>query len=640
MACSLSIEFKNYKMQKGIINVQSENIFPIIKKFLYSDTEIFLRELVSNAVDASQKLMTLSAAGEVKSEVKDLKVSVILDSKKKTLTIKDNGIGMTADEVNKYINEVAFSGAEEFLEKYKDKDPKSIIGHFGLGFYSSFMVSEKVQIQTKSFKENSEAVQWESKGDPTFELKTIEKKDIGTDIILHIDKESKEFLEENRITGILNKYCKFLPVEVEFGTKKEWIDDPKGKKDKDGNIEKVSIDVPNIINNTQPAWIKKPVDLKSEDYKSFYSELYPFTEEPLFHIHLNVDYPFNLTGILYFPKLKNQLDLQKNKIQLYSNQVFITDSVENIVPEFLTLLHGVIDSPDIPLNVSRSYLQSDSNVRKISNHITKKVADKLSGMFKKDREDFQKKWDDINVFIQYGILTDDKFHEKAKAFSLFKNTKDEYFTTDEYKEKVKAAQTDKNDKLVFLYTHDKDEHHSLIQTANEKGYDVLLLEGPLSSHYITKAEQDLGVSFARVDADTIDKIIAKEEDIPSKLTKEQEEGLTPIFEKIVEKEKYVIQVESLSESEKPVLITQSEFMRRMKEQQAVGGGGMNMMGAMPEMYNLVVNTNHPMISKLVESKGAKQDKLAKQVVDLALLSHGMLKGKDLTEFVERSFELI
>jgi len=627
-------------MQKGTINVQSENIFPIIKKFLYSDTEIFLRELVSNAVDASQKLITLSTAGEIKKEVKNLKVEVILDKKKKTLTIRDNGIGMTSDEVNKYINEVAFSGAEEFLEKYKDKDPKSIIGHFGLGFYSSFMVSEKVQIQTKSYKKGSKAVQWESKGDPTFELKEIEKKDVGTDIILFIDKESKEFLEENRISGILNKYCKFLPIDVEFGTKKEWIDDPKGKKDKDGNLEKVSIDVPNIINNTSPAWIKKPVNLKPEDYKAFYSELYPFTEDPLFHIHLNVDYPFNLTGILYFPKLKNQLDLQKNKIQLYSNQVFITDSVENIVPEFLTLLHGVIDSPDIPLNVSRSYLQSDSNVRKISNHITKKVADKLSKMFKKEREDFQNKWDDINVFIQYGILTDEKFNEKAKSFTLFKNTKDEYFTIDEYKEKVKVAQTDKNEKLVLLYTHDKDEHHSLIKSANDKGYDVLLLEGPLTSHYISKAEQDLNVSFARVDADTLDKIIAKEEDIPSKLSKEQEENLTPIFEKIVDKEKYVIQVESLTESEKPVLITQSEFMRRMKEQQAVGGGGMNMMGNMPEMYNLVINTNHPMITKLVESKGKKQNQLAKQVVDLALLSHGMLKGKDLTDFVERSFELI
>jgi molecular chaperone HtpG len=627
-------------MQKGSINVQSENIFPIIKKFLYSDTEIFLRELVSNAVDASQKLMTLSNAGEYKKEVKNLKVEVILDSKKKTLTIRDHGIGMTQDEVNKYINEVAFSGAEEFLEEYKDKDPKSIIGHFGLGFYSSFMVSSKVQIQTLSHKDGSKAVQWESKGDPTFELKEIKKKDRGTDIILHIDKDSKEFLEENRISGILNKYCKFLPIDIEFGTKTESIDDPKGKKDKDGNVEKISIDVPNIINNPSPAWIKKPVDLELEDYKSFYSELYPFTEEPLFHIHLNVDYPFNLTGILYFPKLKNQIELQKNKIQLYSNQVFITDSVENIVPEFLTLLHGVIDSPDIPLNVSRSYLQSDSNVRKISNHITKKVADKLSGMFKKDRKDFESKWDDINVFIQYGILTDEKFHDKAKPFSLLKNTKDEYFTLEEYKEKVKAAQTDKNDKLVFLYSHDKEEHHSLIESANQKGYDVLIMDGPLASHYISKTEQDLGASFARVDADTIDNIISKDENIPSKLTKEQEESLKPIFEEIVEKEKYTVQVESLSETEKPVLITQSEFMRRMKEQQAAGGGGMNMMGVMPEMFNLVINTNHPLVSKVMTAKGKKQKVLAKQALDLALLSHGMLKGKDLSDFVDRSFELI
>ena len=627
-------------MEKGTINVQSENIFPIIKKFLYSDTEIFLRELVSNAVDASQKLMTLASAGEVKHEVKDLKVKIILDAKKKTITIRDNGIGMTADEVNKYINEVAFSGAEEFLEKYKDKDPNSIIGHFGLGFYSSFMVSKKVQIQTLSHKEGSTPVQWESKGDPTYELKEITKNDVGTDIILFIDKDSKEFLEENRLTEILNKYCKFLPVDIEFGTKKEWIEDPKGKKDKDGNVEKTSIDVPNIINNTRPAWIKKPADLKEEDYKSFYNELYLFTEEPLFNIHLNVDYPFNLTGILYFPRLKNQIDLQKNKIQLYSNQVFITDSVENIVPEFLTLLHGVIDSPDIPLNVSRSYLQSDGNVKKISNHITKKVADKLNGMFKKDRADFEKKWDDINVFIQYGVLTDEKFNEKAKAFSLFKNTKDEYFTFEEYKEKVKAAQTDKNEKLVFLYTHDKEEHHALIKTANDKGYDVLILDGPLSSHYIQKIEGELEVSFARVDADTLDKIIAKEEDIPSKLDKEQEDSLTPLFEKVVDKEKYHIQVESLSEVEKPVLITQSEFMRRMKEQQAVGGGGMHMMGAMPEMFNLVINTNHELTTKIVSAKGKKQEKLAKQAVDLALLSHGLLKGEDLTDFVERSFELI
>ena len=627
-------------MQKGSINVQSENIFPIIKKFLYSDTEIFLRELVSNAVDASQKLMTLSSAGEVKQEIKDLKVEVILNPKKKTLTIRDHGIGMTQEEVNKYINEVAFSGAEEFLEKYKDKDPKSIIGHFGLGFYSSFMVSSKVQIQTLSFKKSAKAVQWESNGDPTYEIKEIKKKTRGTDIILHIDKDSKEFLEESRISGILNKYCKFLPIDIEFGTKKEQIDDPKGKKDKDGNIEKISIDVPNIVNNTHPAWVKKPVDLKAEDYKSFYNELYPFTEDPLFHIHLNVDYPFNLTGILYFPKLKNQIEIQKNKIQLYSNQVFITDSVENIVPEFLTLLHGVIDSPDIPLNVSRSYLQSDSNVRKISNHITKKVADKLTGMFKKDRKDFENKWDDINVFIQYGILTDEKFNDKAKAFSLFKNSKNEYYTVEEYKEKVKVAQTDKNDKLVFLYTHDKEEHHSLIEAAHGKGYDVVVMDGPLSSHYISKAEQDLGVSFARLDADTIDKIIAKDENIPSKLSKEQEDLLKPIFEDIVEKEKYTVQIESLSESEKPVLITQSEFMRRMKEQQAVGGSGMNMMGVMPEMYNLVLNSNHPIIMKIIESKGKKQKNLAKQSLDLALLSHGMLKGKNLTDFVERSFDLI
>jgi molecular chaperone HtpG len=597
-------------MQKGSINVQSENIFPIIKKFLYSDTEIFLRELVSNAVDASQKLMTLSSAGEVKQEIKDLKVEVILNPKKKTLTIRDHGIGMTQEEVNKYINEVAFSGAEEFLEKYKDKDPKSIIGHFGLGFYSSFMVSSKVQIQTLSFKKSAKAVQWESNGDPTYEIKEIKKKTRGTDIILHIDKDSKEFLEESRISGILNKYCKFLPIDIEFGTKKEQIDDPKGKKDKDGNIEKISIDVPNIVNNTHPAWVKKPVDLKAEDYKSFYNELYPFTEDPLFHIHLNVDYPFNLTGILYFPKLKNQIEIQKNKIQLYSNQVFITDSVENIVPEFLTLLHGVIDSPDIPLNVSRSYLQSDSNVRKISNHITKKVADKLTGMFKKDRKDFENKWDDINVFIQYGILTDEKFNDKAKAFSLLKNSKNEYYTVEEYKEKVKVAQTDKNDKLVFLYTHDKEEHHSLIEAAHGKGYDVVVMDGPLSSHYISKAEQDLGVSFARLDADTIDKIIAKDENIPSKLSKEQEDLLKPIFEDIVEKEKYTVQIESLSESEKPVLITQSEFMRRMKEQQAVGGSGMNMMGVMPEMYNLVLNSNHPIIMKIIESKGKKQKKLS------------------------------
>ena len=627
-------------MQKGTINVQTENIFPIIKKFLYSDTEIFVRELVSNAVDASQKLLTLSSAGVVKGDVGKLKVHVILDKKAGTLTIRDNGIGMTADDVNKYINEVAFSGAEEFLEKYKNKDPKSIIGHFGLGFYSSFMVSDKVQIQTKSYKKGSKAVQWESNGNPEYEITEIKKSERGTDIVLFISEDSKEYLEDARIGEVLNKYCKFLPIEVEFGTKKEWIDHPKGEKDENGNVKKESIDVPNIVNNTSPAWIKKPVDLSDDDYKSFYNELYPFTEDPLFQIHLNVDYPFNLTGILYFPRLKNQVEVQKNKIQLYSNQVFITDSVENIVPEFLTLLHGVIDSPDIPLNVSRSYLQSDSNVRKISNHITKKVADKLSSMFKKDREDFQKKWDDIQVFIQYGLFSDEKFNEKAKDFLLFKNTDGKYFTVDEYKEKIKANQVDKNDRTVILYTHDISEHDSLVNSAKDKGYDVLLLDGPLSSHFIQKAEQDFGVSFARVDADTLDNIIPKDEEIPSKLSKEEEEKLKPIFENIAEKEKFTIQIESLSETEKPVLITQSEFMRRMKEQQALGGGGMHMMGNLPEMFNLVVNANHSFTGKILKAKKADKEKLAKQAFDLALLSQGMLKGKDLTDFVERSYELI
>ena len=627
-------------MQKGTINVQTENIFPIIKKFLYSDTEIFVRELVSNAVDASQKLLTLSSAGVVKGDVGKLKVYVILDKKAGTLTIRDNGIGMTADDVNKYINEVAFSGAEEFLEKYKNKDPKSIIGHFGLGFYSSFMVSDKVQIQTKSYKKGSKAVQWESNGNPEYEITEIKKSERGTDIVLFISEDSKEYLEDARIGEVLNKYCKFLPIEVEFGTKKEWIDHPKGEKDENGNVKKESIDVPNIVNNTSPAWIKKPVDLSDDDYKSFYNELYPFTEDPLFQIHLNVDYPFNLTGILYFPRLKNQVEVQKNKIQLYSNQVFITDSVENIVPEFLTLLHGVIDSPDIPLNVSRSYLQSDSNVRKISNHITKKVADKLSSMFKKDREDFQKKWDDIQVFIQYGLLSDEKFNEKAKDFLLLKNTDGKYFTVDEYKEKIKANQVDKNDRTVILYTHDISEHDSLVNSAKDKGYDVLLLDGPLSSHFIQKAEQDFGVSFTRVDADTLDNIIPKDEEIPSKLSKEEEEKLKPIFENIAEKEKFTIQIESLSETEKPVLITQSEFMRRMKEQQALGGGGMHMMGNLPEMFNLVVNANHSFTGKILKAKKADKEKLAKQAFDLALLSQGMLKGKDLTDFVERSYELI
>ncbi len=628
-------------MEKGTINIQTENIFPIIKKFLYSDTEIFVRELVSNAVDACQKLKTMSAAGEVKGDIGELKVEVILDSKAKTITIKDNGIGMTSEEVNKYINEIAFSGATEFVEKYKDKDANSIIGHFGLGFYSSFMVSDKVQIKTLSHKKAAKAVQWESDGSPEYTISEIDKKDRGTEIVLHVSKDSKEYLEDARINTVLNKYCKFLPINVIYGEKSEFIEDPKGEKDEEGNVKKVEKKVPNVLNNTAPAWIKKPADLKAEDYKGFYNELYPFSEDPMFHIHLNVDYPFNLTGILYFPKLRNQVEVQKNKIQLYSNQVFITDSVENIVPEFLTLLHGVIDSPDIPLNVSRSYLQSDSNVKKISNHISKKVADKLGSMFKKDRKDFESKWNDIEVFIQYGMLTDDKFGERAEKFTLLKTTEEEFFTFEEYKEKVKGAQTDKENKLVYLYTHNAEEHHSLIETAKLKGYNVLLLDGPLSSHYIQKLEEKQGVSLARLDADTIDKLINKEEAQPSKLSKKEEDKVKPVFESNVSKDKFTVQFESMSETEQPVVITQSEFMRRMKEQQAMGGGGMQMMGAFPEMYNLVVNSNHPLTSKILGEKDkVKKEKLAKQAVDLALLSNGMLKGKDLSEFISRSVEMI
>lgn len=628
-------------MEKGTINIQTENIFPIIKKFLYSDTEIFVRELVSNAVDACQKLKTMSAAGEVKGDIGELEVEVILDSKAKTITIKDNGIGMTSEEVNKYINEIAFSGATEFVEKYKDKDANSIIGHFGLGFYSSFMVSDKVQIKTLSHKKAAQAVQWESDGSPEYTISEIDKKDRGTEIVLHVSKDSKEYLEDARINTVLNKYCKFLPINVVYGEKSEFIEDPKGAKDEEGNVKKIEKKVPNVLNNTAPAWIKKPAELKAEDYKGFYNELYPFSEDPMFHIHLNVDYPFNLTGILYFPKLRNQVEVQKNKIQLYSNQVFITDSVENIVPEFLTLLHGVIDSPDIPLNVSRSYLQSDSNVKKISNHISKKVADKLGSMFKKDRKDFESKWNDIEVFIQYGMLTDDKFGERAEKFTLLKTTEEEFFTFEEYKEKVKGAQTDKENKLVYLYTHNAEEHHSLIEAAKSKGYNVLLLDGPLSSHYIQKLEEKQSVSLARLDADTIDKLINKEEAQPSKLSKEEEDKVKPVFESNVSKEKFTVQFESMSETEQPVVITQSEFMRRMKEQQAMGGGGMQMMGAFPEMYNLVVNSNHPLTSKILGEKDkAKKEKLAKQAVDLALLSNGMLKGKDLSEFISRSVEMI
>ncbi|MBD3638740.1 MAG: molecular chaperone HtpG [Crocinitomicaceae bacterium] len=626
---------------KGTVNVQTENIFPLIKKFLYSDHEIFLRELISNAVDATSKLKVLSGSGEVKGDLGDLKIEVILDKEKGTLTVRDKGIGMTEEEIQKYINQIAFSGAEEFVKKYEGKEgAEQIIGHFGLGFYSAFMVADKVQIRTLSYQEGSQPVQWESEGNPEFEITDIEKENRGTDIVLYIADDSKEFLEEARIEGILNKYCKFLPVEIKFGTKTTFEEDPSGEKDEDGNVKRVEVEVDNIINNTAPAWVKSPSDLKDEDYKAFYRELYPMSfEEPLFNIHLNVDYPFNLTGILYFPRLKETMEVQKNKIQLYSNQVFITDSVEEIVPEFLTLLHGVIDSPDIPLNVSRSYLQSDNNVKKISAHITKKVADKLSQMFKDDRKDFESKWDDLKVFVEYGMLTEDKFYDKAEKFALFKNAKEEYFTFDEYKEKIAPIQTDKNDKLVILYANSKDAHHQFIESAEDRGYDVLIFDSPLTPHYLQKLETKLdNVSFARVDSDTLDNLIKKEDELPSKLTDEQKEKLKPIFEEVVEKDKFQIAFENMSEKDAPIVITQPEFMRRMQEQQKLGGAGM--VGAFPEMYELKVNTNHPLVGSILNKKKDNRQKMAKQLCDLAMLSQGMLQGQELTKFIKRSVDLM
>ena len=628
-------------MKTGQINVQTENIFPIIKKFLYSDHEIFLRELVSNAVDASQKIKVLAANGEYKGKLGDLKVEVLLNKEEKTITIKDSGIGMNAEEIDKYINQIAFSGAEEFVEKYKGKEgSEHIIGHFGLGFYSAFMVADKVQIKTLSRHDKSKAVQWESNGSPEFTLTEIEKSDRGTEIILHIAEDSKEFLEKERISGILTKYCKFLPIPIIHGTKTEYIDSPEGEKDDKGEIKKVSIEVPNQLNNVKPAWSKTPKDLKQEDYDAFYRELYPMSfEQPLFHIHLNVDYPFNLTGILYFPRLKENIEVQRNKINLYSNQVFITDSVEEIVPEFLTLLHGVIDSPDIPLNVSRSYLQSDSNVKKISSHITKKVSDKLASMFKKDRKDFESKWDDLQVFVQYGMLSEEKFSEKASKYSLLKNTEGNYFTLEEYKEKIAPIQTDKEDKVICLYTNDIEGHYSYVKAAKDRGYDVIELKGPLASHWISKLEQSNDkMSFARVDADTLDKLIKKTDEIPSKLSKEEEEKLKEIFEDCVNKEKFTIQFESLSAEEGPVMVTQPEFMRRMMEQQKLGGGGM--MGAFPEMYNMIVNSNHPNVISVLSKRGKNKKNTAKTMTDLALLSNGMLKGQDLSKFIERTVGLI
>lgn len=635
-------------MQKGKINVQTENIFPIIKKFLYSDHEIFLRELISNSVDATQKLKTLASAGKFSGELGDLTIHVELNKKKKTLTIRDRGIGMTADEVQKYITEIAFSSAEEFVKKFKTKtesEKNAIIGHFGLGFYSAFMVSEKVELTTKTYKKGGQtkAVKWICDGSPDYTLEEVDVQERGTEVILHIDDDSKEFLEEYRILELLKKYSKFLPVPIQFGTEKI-TEEIEGEKDKDGKPKTKEVEKPRIINNTDPLWKKTPADCKDEDYKSFYRELYPMTfEEPLFQIHLNVDYPFNLTGILYFPKVKKNIEVQKDKIQLYSNQVFITDSVEGIVPEFLTILHGVIDSPDIPLNVSRSYLQSDSNVKKISNYITKKVADKLEELFKNDRESLEKKWDDIQVFIKYGMISEPKFYEKAEKFCLLKNTEGKYFTLKEYKDHIKETQKDKDKKIVHLYSSDVEKQHSYIQSAKERGYDVLVMDGILDNHFINSVEQKMSDStFVRVDADTIDKLIKKEEEIPSKLDDKQKESLKEIIEKNIDKKKFTVTFENLSENDLPFMITQNEFMRRMKDMQSLGGGGgMAFMGDMPESYNLVVNTNNALSGKILnEEKEEKQNEIVKQIYDLALLSQNLLNGEKLTDFIKRSVDII
>ena len=624
-------------MSTGKINVAVENIFPLIKKFLYSDHEIFLRELISNATDATLKLKHLTQIGESKVAYGNPQIEVKVDKKAKKLHIIDQGVGMTADEVNKYINEVAFSGAEEFLEQYKDSVKDSgIIGHFGLGFYSAFMVAKKVEIITKSYKDEP-AAHWTCDGSPEFSLEKHNKTDRGTEIILHIDKDSKTFLEESHIRSLLIKYNKFMPIPIKLGTKE--ITKTEGEGEDAKEIKEV---VDDIINNPSPAWIKKPTDLKDEDYNSFYRELYPMQfEEPLFQIHLNVDYPFHLTGILYFPKITQDLNVQKDRIQLYQNQVFVTDNVEGIVPEFLTMLRGVIDSPDIPLNVSRSYLQADGNVKKISNYITRKVADKLKSLFKKDRESFQDKWNDIKVVIEYGMLSEDKFFEKAKDFALYPTTSGDYLTFEELKEKTKDAQTDKDGKLVQLYASNIDEQHAYIEAAKAKGYTVLLLDSPIVSHLLQKLEtSEENISFARVDAEQVDKLIVKEDTTPSKLSEENQNKLKSLVEDVVPQTTYTVQLEPMDSQAMPFMITQPEFMRRMKEMQQTGGGGM-FGGNMPEMYNLIVNVNHPLVSQILETKTKKkQDRLIKQSVDLARLSQNLLKGEELTSFINRSFELI
>ena len=636
-------------MTKGSINVSVENIFPLIKKFLYSDHEIFLRELISNGTDATLKLKHLTSVGEAKVDYGNPQIEVKIDKEGKKLHIIDQGLGMTADEVEKYINQVAFSGAEEFLDKYKDAAKDSgIIGHFGLGFYSAFMVAEKVEIITKSFKDEP-AAHWTCDGSPEFTLEPSDKTSRGTEIILHIAEDSTEFLEEARISSLLNKYNKFMPIPIKFGTKD--INDPEftpeTTTDKDGKEttephKKITVD--NIINNPNPAWTKQPADLDDAAYKSFYRELYPAQfEEPLFNIHLNVDYPFNLTGILYFPKMTNDLNIQKDKIQLYQNQVYVTDNVEGIVPEFLTMLRGVIDSPDIPLNVSRSYLQADGAVKKISSYITRKVADKLKSLFNNNREDFEAKWNDIKIVIEYGMLSEDKFFEKADAFALYPTVDGKYYTYEELFNKIKANQTDKDDKLVILYASNEDAQHSYIEAAKGKGYEVLLLDSPIVSHLIQKLESTKeNITFARVDGDHIDNLIKKEDTKISKLSEEQKTELETLLKEVVPSEKFMVQLESMDSDASPFIITQPEFMRRMKEMQATGGGGgMFGMGNMPEMYNLIVNTNSDLVGEILETKTKKkQERLITQSLDLARLSQGLLKGEELTNFIKRSYELL
>ncbi|MCE2779999.1 MAG: molecular chaperone HtpG [Algoriphagus sp.] len=626
--------------EKGTISIHTENIFPIIKKFLYSDHEIFLRELVSNAVDATQKIKRLATLGQYTGELGDLTVEVSFDEKKKTITISDKGLGMTAEEIKKYINQIAFSGATEFVEKFKDaKDANEIIGKFGLGFYSAFMVAKNVEIHTLSYQEGSEPAIWTCDGSTEFEIKKGKRKSRGTDIILHVNEDSEEFLDKWKLQGILDKYCKFLPIPIKFGTKSESVED--GVDDK-GEKKWKSVEVDNILNTTTPIWTKSPSDLQDEDYLAFYKSLYPMGEDPLFWIHLNVDYPFNLTGVLYFPKVKNDFEMQRNKIKLFSRQVFITDEVKDIVPEFLMLLHGVIDSPDIPLNVSRSFLQADGNVKKINNYITKKVADKLSELFKKDRKAFEEKWNDIGLFVKYGMISEEKFYEKGREFTLLKNTKDEYFTLDEYREKVAPTQTDKNEQLIYLYATDLKKQDSFIDSALNKEYDVLVLDSPIDSHFIQHIESKLDkTQLKRVDADVVEKLIQKDSTYANLLTEDQSKSVKEIFDKAIQNKTYTVEIEGLSPEEFPVTITMEEWMRRMKEMAQTGGGPMSFYGSLPDSYKVAINGNHPLVDKILKAETEEvQVTLAKQAFDLALLSQGLLTGKDLTAFVKRSVEMI